>query len=515
MATNVHLGQAIITNAEDFNDEQNPTIYFNIPSNGVITHLEAAISSNGEIYEVPYETLSVYDRSHTFVLTDLERDALRASIDKGSSRAVYFILRSTIDGVKYTSQVSRTFSLINHEPSISATIIDTDSRTTYLTGDNTKYISGFSDMKYTLSVAAKKEATIESYYVVNGGNEYYELSRTIPNLTYNTFYLSVTDSRGITTSKHIALTGVSYTRLTTSVDVQSLTPSGTLTFNVSGNYFNKSFGARYNTLELEYGLRDTDGNITWNILSSNPTFTDYTYSLTHTITGLDPEGTYSIQVRAIDELMNVESSWVSTSAHPIYDWSKEDFRHNTKVYLANNKPIRTIDRSGNDVEVLNPCNQFGVLAIGKGGYDNESSNTQIYGKSIDVFTKQGFYVDYCQVAKNILLWQGREQMTADTTIYLNQYATEMANGIVLVFSGASNDSSWNTFFISKWEIANLPGLAHTFLMGVNAGFGGMGAKYLYISDTSITGQSSNTSSGNNSGITFDNSKFALRYVIGV
>jgi hypothetical protein len=81
--------------------------------------------------------------------------------------------------------------------------------------------------------------------------------------------------------------------------------------------------------------------------------------------------------------------------------------------------------------------------------------------------------------------------------------------------GAAADVSFNTFYISKKEVELLPGSPHTFIMGINAGFSTIGAKYLTINDTSIVGNATNTSSGTNSGITFNNSSFVLRYVIGV
>ena len=90
---------------------------------------------------------------------------------------------------------------------------------------------------------------------------------------------------------------------------------------------------------------------------------------------------------------------------------------------------------------------------------------------------------------------------------------------MLVFSlyrnGAAENVSINSAFISKYEVAALPDAPHTFWMAINAGFSTIGAKYLYINDTTITGHEGNTSSGANSGITFNNSMYVLRYVIGV
>lgn len=120
---------------------------------------------------------------------------------------------------------------------------------------------------------------------------------------------------------------------------------------------------------------------------------------------------------------------------------------------------------------------------------------------------------------NQVLWSGAYYMNASQTITLKQAISEQVSGIVLVFSyydsGAVQDYSFNTHFVSKKQIDLFPSCGHTFFMGINAGFSSIGAKYLYFTDTSITGHSGNTSSGTNSGITFDNSKYVLRYVIGV
>ena len=70
-----------------------------------------------------------------------------------------------------------------------------------------------------------------------------------------------------------------------------------------------------------------------------------------------------------------------------------------------------------------------------------------------------------------------------------------------------------SFFVPKY-IAAVDG-GQTFIMGADAGFSAVCAKYLYIYDRKIDGHATNTASGTNNGITFDNSQFVLRYVIGV
>lgn len=121
-----------------------------------------------------------------------------------------------------------------------------------------------------------------------------------------------------------------------------------------------------------------------------------------------------------------------------------------------------------------------------------------------------------------ILWEGSGlHMNADQTIQLNELVSQQPTGIVLAFSYYKADTAeitdvgWNTFFVPKNVIEFNQGGGQTFLMSVNAGFSYVGAKYLYIFDSQIKGQSSNTSTGSLSGITFHNDRFVLRKVIGV
>lgn len=43
----------------------------------------------------------------------------------------------------------------------------------------------------------------------------------------------------------------------------------------------------------------------------------------------------------------------------------------------------------------------------------------------------------------------------------------------------------------------------------------MASKYVYVSDNKVSGFAHNNSSGTNNGITYDNSRFVLRYIIGI
>lgn len=116
-----------------------------------------------------------------------------------------------------------------------------------------------------------------------------------------------------------------------------------------------------------------------------------------------------------------------------------------------------------------------------------------------------------------VLWSGAKYMNASQTIELSEPISNMSNGIVLVFSGYANGAAQNTDFVSmfvpKYLVDVHGGKGHSFML-VNSNATRVGRKYLYISNNSITGNDNNVSTGDVSGITWNNNYYVLRYVLG-
>lgn len=108
-------------------------------------------------------------------------------------------------------------------------------------------------------------------------------------------------------------------------------------------------------------------------------------------------------------------------------------------------------------------------------------------------------------------------MTDGHTANLKEAVSAQRHGIILVFSaynGADDTNySWQCFFVPKQLVA-ISTSGHTFTLG-RGKYTYIGTKYLYIYDTYIKGHADNNTSGTNNGVTFNNAKFVLRYVIGV
>lgn len=107
-------------------------------------------------------------------------------------------------------------------------------------------------------------------------------------------------------------------------------------------------------------------------------------------------------------------------------------------------------------------------------------------------------------------------------ITLSEAVSAQPNGIVLVFSrfvpssATAENNNFYTFFVPKVQVANHAGAGHTFVMATTLTFDEMASKYLYINDTTISGNDNNALIGTSpSGIKYANNRFVLRYVIGV
>ena len=605
-----------ITSAPNFNDEENPKISYNNPSkdSSGITSLTAYIALTESGTKLVSRTLDKTAKEYTFVLTDAERKTLRQYVTIGNSRTLVFVVETVTNGASDTkthrSSVSKTFTLVNHTPTLTPTIIDVNPTTVGLTGNNKKLVRYLSNAQVTVGAQGRKEASIVSRRVINGSKTIEIEDRaqdvvTINGIDSHTFYLSATDSRYFTTETAVNLRAdldeyIEYVKLTNYIDYTFLNSTGVLNVRIAGKYFNGSFGAKNNTMEVDYRLTDEDGNIItevkdqygntireYAILSNvTPTMTDdtsYTYSFN--VSGLNYSKQYTLEVWVQDEIGPALAVSKVLSAKPTFDWNKTDFRHHTNVHLDNNGTLRSYLADGTDIQImgvntsntltigwggydtgkgntnvygnnvllqgkgevrllgntrldkgkiiygtkpdgtavaaLEPCNASGNLTLGYGGFADKTGETNIYGDSININANKTIKINGREFSSNSVLWSGSNQMANGTTITLNKGISTQMNGIVLIFSyyepstGYAQDVGWNSFFVSRYGVsASLEG-GHTFLMGLNAGFSLIGAKYLTFTDTTISGHTSNTQTGTNSGITFKNNQFCLRYVIGV
>lgn len=117
---------------------------------------------------------------------------------------------------------------------------------------------------------------------------------------------------------------------------------------------------------------------------------------------------------------------------------------------------------------------------------------------------------------NKVLWSGDIYMTGTQTADLSEPISEQPHGVVLIFGFYSDSTSKNEQFSCHFVPKAFIELCNGY--GINFFIGGqwhMAAKYLYFTDSVISGNASNSVNSTVGNVTLENRSFVLRYVIGV
>ena len=247
--------QANILTAQDFNDEENPTITYENKAGDSVSSLKACISLTGSKDDVPYRDINKTGTlSYTFNLTEDERNVLRKATTT-NSRTVIFYVRTEIGSNTFYSTLSKTFKIINGNPVFDDFVFeDVNEQTLNLTGDNQSVIAGYSDVKVTIPVSSKatatKQATMNKYRFNSIDANYSDtadVSITSNKVTNGDFTVYAIDSRG--NSKPVtknATNVINYTPLQKGNIIANrqngVSPITTLKF--SGKWWNGIFGQR-------------------------------------------------------------------------------------------------------------------------------------------------------------------------------------------------------------------------------------------------------------------------------
>lgn len=162
--------QATITSATDFDDTGTPSLtYSNAGGFTADAYLEfAPVGSGTQIMRKG--AITGKSGTYTFVLTDAERETLRAACT-GISMPVRYALRTIIGGKEYYSTLDRTMSMSDAAPILGDVVYkDANANTVAITGDNQVIVQRQSDLQVSFGVAtAQKGATITGYEATFAG----------------------------------------------------------------------------------------------------------------------------------------------------------------------------------------------------------------------------------------------------------------------------------------------------------------------------------------------------------
>ena len=215
----VIASQATITGADNFNDEQNPTIYYSNTAGNGVTSLQACISFDGSKDDIAYRDVPKTGNSYTFQLTDAERTVLRDNTP-GNSRKLFFYLKTVVGANTYYDRAERDLTIVNANPIFTADQVDytdTNNATTAVTDSDKHIVQNKSVLSVTFTAAtAIKGARITAYSVsVNGVAKSVPAAGTIDFGTINansdlSLVVTAIDSRGNSTPVYKTVTIIPY-----------------------------------------------------------------------------------------------------------------------------------------------------------------------------------------------------------------------------------------------------------------------------------------------------------------
>lgn len=247
----------------------------------------------------------------------------------------------TFGGRKQVNSTSTFVAKIadGYTPTITASVVTTDSLSSQLSGNTSTIINGVSNVKVTMAAEPTQGSTIvnqyfyyqNNYYPMNTGN-----TKTLTGGYDGIFKFGAIDTRSRTGSKVISLTAIDYRPPSISLDDVSITTGGVATISVSGTWFNGSFGKTSNGLTISYRYKSSSSSSwgSWTTITSVTKNSDGTYSATGTKSGLSYTNTYNFEARVQDAINTVSSKEYSGKSQPVFDWSEDDFNFNVPVYIT-------------------------------------------------------------------------------------------------------------------------------------------------------------------------------------
>lgn len=337
---------------------------------------------------------------------------------------------------------STTFTLRTREsvcrPDIDATIKDINQDTLALTGDASYLVKNYSTVEVTYTATPKNSASISQVDVdgrVMSTNPY---TFTASESEKELITVTAKDSRGYSGYKYLQdavdYVFVNYIQPTTNITVTRKAPtSDELLISFSGNYFNDTFGAVNNELELKWKYREYNpyNPTDWDdiqpqtlTLGTDYVLKGYTYhsgnsadyensiSLGHLF---DYQKNYEIQFIYSDKLYGNSVIALGTKGVPIVNWSDDFFNVNGDIRQYNKSILqpsacKMITNGNQTVTTSGPSEFVNVWQSNYeyGDYETDIINNQLIVRNTTICQISG------ALAGNGYVWARVRVYEADT-----------------------------------------------------------------------------------------------------
>ena len=487
------------------------------------------------------------------------------AIPKATSGTAKVTVTTYSGSTKIGSAVSKNFTL-----TVPSTVVPSFS--SVAVADTTTYQATFGNMvqnkskaKFTITAAGNLGSTITAYKTVFEGKTYTGATPTTSTITKSgtaSAVITITDSRGRTATFTKTWTVVAYT----APKIANFTVARCLadgTENYEGTFVKAAFNytiasvnsKNANTYVIEY---KPTSSTTWTALTNGTGYAVNT-SIISTNGAFDVDTSYDLRLSITDSFTTIRGQTEIPTAFTLLDFNASGrgvalgkvsekaegvefglpafFSHGESpegaVNIATGTNCDTLTTAGfyfftspvratmTNIPITSGSGALIVLDMGDAGQKMQiavrcSADMEIWERTYFSSTWQSWKKMYNGYGK--ILWSGGYYMTETHKIALSEPVSVQPTGIVLVFSrfndGAAQDTNFHHFFIPKAFVSAKAGYGNTFIMAANK-FQVVATKYLYITDTHITGHVDNGVSGTANGITYNNAGFVLRYVIGV
>ena len=402
---------AKLTETPNINIGSSHTIKWTNPS-GAATSLKLCKTDNSTI--IDYGTVTGTSKSITPTA-----NTIYALTPNSNTYKARYIITTTANGKSYTNSKDFNFNVVNSNPTFSNfTYQDTNTAITALTGNNQILVSGYSNVKATISTAnkatAKNSATMKKYSMLIGSknttNNYSssaDVNMSITAIDNNIINVYAEDSRGNSTKVSKTATIKNYSNIKIkSLSVVGQNNIGTITtLKFEGEFWNASFGSVANAItSCKYKYKATSSS-TWVDGKTTLTYTISGNKITGSLNiqgdagtdGFNANNSFDIQLILSDKLSTATYNVILSSGNPALAIYKSNVaigqRYDTslggKLQISEIEKIKAVSGKDSGMDVSNDTYSvfFGIGSsnTNRGVYDRKLNKWMLYADANNVY----------------------------------------------------------------------------------------------------------------------------------